>query len=261
MSKKKVNYISNTRRDDTKILVSIIVAFLLVAWFCSPPGNKFLQICFWGNNVKYAIAKIVKPSSTNEYLHHRNNAVYLAKMYPTKDEALKEMNKAIDALPKYAPDDELKSLYKDRAEIKLYKGDKKGALDDFIKSGQIYFNDYLKVAMLFKSLGKYREAMSYCNSILNQDGSAYAGFACIADIYNSVDRPDLALKAWDLAIDRNSGNPRAYVDRAKIKKAMGDFAGYNDDIKIAKNYSPNIDIEASIIEETLEPKILALNIR
>ena len=42
---------------------------------------------------------------------------------------------------------------------------------------------------------------------------------------------------------------------------MGDFAGYNDDIKIAKNYSPNIDIEASIIEETLKPKILALNIR
>ena len=94
MAKKKVNYISNTRRDDTKILVSIIVAFLLVAWFCSPPGNKFLQICFWGDNVKYAIAKIVKPSSTNEYLHHRNNAVYLAKMYPTKDDALKEMNKA-----------------------------------------------------------------------------------------------------------------------------------------------------------------------
>ena len=28
MAKKKVNYISNTRRDDTKILVSIIVAFL-----------------------------------------------------------------------------------------------------------------------------------------------------------------------------------------------------------------------------------------
>ena len=103
--------------------------------------------------------------------------------------------------------------------------------------------------------------MSYCNSILNQDGSTYAGFACIADIYSSVDRPDLALKAWDLAIDRNGGNPRAYVDRAKIKKAMGDFTGYDEDIKMARSFSPNIDIEASIIDDTLSPKILALNIR
>ena len=130
-----------------------------------------------------------------------------------------------------------------------------------IASDKINKNDYLKVAMLFKSLGKYREAMSYCNSILNQDGSAYAGFACIADIYSSVDRPDLALKAWDLAIDRNGGNPRAYVDRAKIKKAMGDFTGYDEDIKMARSFSPNIDIEASIIDDTLSPKILALNIR
>lgn len=259
--RKRTNYIQKDRKDDTKILIKIILGFLFVAWLCTPPGNKFLQICFLGNNIKYNVMRIVKPSHTNEYLHHRNNAIYLAKMYPNKDKAIKEMNLAINALPKYAPDSELKSLYKDRGEIKLYQGDKKGALSDFMLSGQIYFSDYLKVAMLFKTIGKYREAMLYCNSILNQDASAYAGFACIADIYKSVNRPDLALRAWDLAIDRNNHNPRAYIDRAKVKKSMGDLVGYDEDIKVAKTYSPTIDIDSSIIDETLAPKILALNIR
>lgn len=259
--KRQISYVQKNRKDDTKVIVGIIVGFLLVAWLCSPPGNKFLQVCFWGNNTKYFIMKLIKPTSVNEYIHHRNNAVYLAKMYPTKDKALKEMNKAIDVLPKYAPEDELKALYKDRAEIKLYQGDQKGALSDFMKSGQIYFSDYLKIAMLFKTIGKYREAMSYCNGILNQDASAYAGFVCISDIYNSVNRPDLALRAWNLAIDRNSSNPRAYIDRAKVKKALGDLNGYNEDVKIAKSLSPNIDIDNSLIDDTLTPKILALNIR
>ena len=84
MAKKKVNYIQNTRRDDTKLLVGIVVAFLLVAWFCSPPGNKFLQICFWGDNVKYTVAKIVKPSSTNEYLHNRNNRSTCRRRLPVR---------------------------------------------------------------------------------------------------------------------------------------------------------------------------------
>lgn len=254
------NFKKQSRKDDVKFLVCIILGFLFLAWFCSPPGNKFVQLCFWVNNTKFFFSKMVKSSQANEYMFHRNNAIYLAKMYPDRKTALVEMDKAIASLPSYASDAELKSLYKDRAEIKLFLGDQKGALSDFINSGSISFNDNLKVAMLFRNAGNYREAMTYCNAMLNQDPAAYAGFACMANIYISVGRPDVALNVWNLAIDRNNSNSRAYADRALVKKSMGDLAGYNEDIKLAKQYSPGIDLEASIIEDALNPKILSLTI-
>ena len=248
------NFQKQSRKDDVKLLVWIVVGFLFIAWFCSPPGNKLLQLCFWGNNTKYFITKLFSDNSSTEYIFHRNNAVYLAKMYPDKPTALKEMNKAIETLPSFASDAELRNLYKDRAEIRLFLGDHKGALNDFI-------SDNLKVAMLFKVAGNYKEAMNYCNAMLNQDPFAYAGFACMAEIYLSVDRPDVALRVWNLALDRNKNNPRAYVDRALVKKAMGDLSGYNTDLKLAREYSPAISEEDSIIEDSLHPKILALSVR
>lgn len=255
------NFKKQSRKDDVILLTWVVVILLLVVWFIIPPRNKFTQICFWGNNAKFFFAKMIGTSASTEYIFHRNNAIYLARMNPKKTIALKEMEKAVQTLPSYASDKELRSLYKDRAEIKLFLGDYKGALNDFVNSDMITFNDSLKVAMLFKLAGNYKEALSYCNNILNKDSSAYAGFACIADIYTSVGRPDVALKVWDLAIDRNKNNPRAYADRALIKKAMGDIEGYNNDIKIAKEYSPALNIEDSIIEDALHPKMLILDIR
>lgn len=255
------NFKKQSRKDDVILLTWVVVILLLVVWFIIPPRNKFTQICFWGNNAKFFFAKMIGTSASTEYIFHRNNAIYLARMNPKKTIALKEMDKAVQTLPSYASDKELRRLYKDRAEIKLFLGDYKGALNDFVNSDMITFNDSLKVAMLFKLAGNYKEALSYCNNILNKDNSAYAGFACIADIYTSVGRPDVALKVWDLAIDRNKNNPRAYAGRALIKKAMGDIEGYNNDIKIAKEYSPALNIEDSIIEDALHPKMLILDIR
>lgn len=255
------NMKKQSRKSDTIILTWVAVILLLVIYFVTPPANKFNQLCFWGNNTKFFFAKIIGTSASTEYIFHRNNAIYLARMYPTKDTAIKEMDKAVQTLPSYASDSELRSLYKDRAEIKLFLGDYKGALNDYVNSNMINFNDSLKVAMLFKLAGNNKEALSYCNNIISRDSSAYAGFACLADIYTSANRPDVALRIWDLAIDRNKNNPRAYVDRAKIKKSMGDFEGYDNDIKIAKQYSPSIDLDASIIEEALHPKMLRLDIK
>lgn len=263
--KESYNMITNmkktSRKDDAKIIVWIIVGFLIVAWLCTPPGNKFLQICFWGNNTKMFIEKTMNNSAATEYIFHRNNAVYLAKMYSNKSNALKEMNKAIETLPSYADDAELKKLYKDRAEIRLFAGDYKGALSDFINSDDIQFNDNLKVAMLFKEQGSYREAMQYCNRILETDTTAYAGYACMSDLYSTIGRYDVSLRVWDLAIDRRPNVARSYVDRANIKKKLGDVSGYSKDMDKAREYSPNIDTESSITYDAIHPKVLNLSIR
>lgn len=256
------NFKKYSRSDDIKLLIKIILAFLLVAWLCSPPGNKILQVCFLGNNTKLFMTKMFNNNATKEYLVYRNNAVYLAKMYPKdKKKAISEINKAIAVLPTYANEKDLLSLYKDRAYIKLYIGDYRGALSDFINSKNIEFNDNLTVAMLFKEMGNYKEALKYCNDILDTDSTAYAGFACLADIYNSLDRPDISIRLWDLAIDRRKNNARAYADRAMVKKSIGDFEGYEQDLKKAREYSPNINIEDSITHNALHPKILTLTIK
>ena len=255
------NFNSKTsRKDDAKLLAWIVFGFLIVAWLCTPPGNKFLQICFWGNNTQLFMSKLIHNSDNTEYKFHRNNAVYLAKMYSNKKKALDEMNNAIQTLPTYASDSELKKLYKDIAEIRLMAGDYKGALNDFINSGDIQFNDNLKVAMLFKEQGNYREALSYCNSILDVDATAYAGFACLSDLYESIGRYDVALNVWNLAIDRRPNNPKSFIDRAKIKKKVGDISGYTQDIEKAKEFSPTIDLEESITYDALHPKMLTLTI-
>ena len=50
-------------------------------------------------------------------------------------------------------------------------------------------------------------------------------------------------------------------DIQELKKAMGDLSGYNTDLKLAREYSPAISEEDSIIEDSLHPKILALSVR
>ncbi len=250
-----------SKKDDIRFFTSIIFAFLFLVWLCTPPGNKFMQLCLWGNHTKYFIAKYIQHSDINEYIFHRNNAIYLARMYKDKKKALQEIDNAIKTVPAFASDKELKTLYKERAQIRLMAKDYNGALNDYINSGQININDCLTVAMLFKLVGNYREAMSYCNEILEKDNLAFAGYACLSDLYDSYGRPDYALKVWDLAIDRKTSNARFYAERAKIKKKMGDIEGYNADVKIAKEYSPTIDIDESIIDQVLSPKILSLAIK
>lgn len=255
------NFKTQSKKDDIKILIIIVLSFLLVVWFCTPPGNKFLQLCFWGNNTKFFIARLTNNIDSTEYMFHRNNAVYLAKMYKDKTAALREMNKAFETLPSFASDSELKALYRDRAQIRMADADYKGALNDYINSGEIQFNDYLRVALLFKVAGNYRMAMSYCNAILDADNTAYAGYACLADLYASIDRYDLAVRVWNLAIDRKPSNAKFYVDRALVKKKMGDLGGYNQDVKKAKEFFPTIEIDSTIIDETLHPKIITLSIK
>ena len=111
----------NARKQDIKVLTFVIVIFLFVVWLCTPPGNKFAQMCFFGNQTQHFIAKLTNPDETTEYIFHRNNAMYLIDM-DDKKAALKEMDKAISTLPSYISDNVLYSLYKDRANMKIFYG-------------------------------------------------------------------------------------------------------------------------------------------
>lgn len=257
------NLKKKTRKDDVLFAIKVIVIFLIVVYVLVPPRNKFQQLCYVGNNIKFFVSKIVNKEQTMEYVFHRNQSVYLAKMYPNnKDVALKELERAFATLPEVAPKQELLRLYKDRAELELFFGGTREALRDYLLAKDMLgYDDLLKVAMLFKEEGNYREAVKYCTRLSELNQKSYAGFACKAELYNSLDRADIALTYWDKAIDKNPNNAYVYVERARVKKNMGDLTGADEDIKLAKEHLSNVDEDFSMAENAIAPKKLSLEIR
>lgn len=252
------NFNAKNRKDDIKLLSIIISLFLFVLWLCSPPGNKFAQICFYGNNTQFVIAKLTKnKNDLNEWKFHRNNAIYLARM-ERKKHSLIEMDNAIKTVPSYMSDAELNALYADRGQLRLFWRDYNGALNDFLRIPSPNILDKFKIALLYKEKGNYREALSYCNSVINIDSTAYVGYACLADVYGAVGRYDVSVKVYDMLIDKVQSRAKYYADRAMYKRKCGDASGYQADMMKAKELSPNVETETSIVQDTLKPKQLTL---
>lgn len=248
------------KQDDTKFIIGVIIAFLFVAWLIAPPGNKFLQLGYFTNNIKYQIDRSFNKDKAIEYKHFRNNAIYIAKMYPQQPKrAILLIDKAIASVPPYIEDSELSNLYKDRAYIKLFLKDKQGALDDFLRSSAYFdVNDDIRIAALLAERKQYKMATKYCDDILSNDLKAFYGYACLSHIYEKAGYMQTAISLYDLAIDRKPNNAKAYVERARLKQNAGDTEGYNADIAKAKELSPNVDINSNLINEILNIKQLSL---
>lgn len=254
------NFNRTDRKKDLQILACIIMGFLFVAWLCSPPGNKIAQVCFYGNNTRFLIAKLTKSTQElDEWIFHRNNAIYLARM-ERKSASLTEIDKSVMTVPNYVSDSELAKLYSDRGDIRLFWGEYKSALDDYLRLENPGILDCFKIALLYKQIGNNRYALSYCNRILNIDPNAYIGYACAADIYATAGHYNASVKIYDLLIDKAKNRAQYYADRAAYKKKCGDIEGYKSDLKKAKELSPMLNTDFSIIEDTLNPKQLSLTI-
>lgn len=254
------NFNQKNRTNDIKLLCLLIVTLLIVVWFCTTPGSKFAHLCFYGNNTQFFIAKLTKPAEElDEWIFHRNNAIYLTQM-ERKKMALKEIDLAMKTLPSYVADSEVSKLHSERAQIRMFWGDYKGALNDMMKVKDPTIPERFRLALLYKKQGNNKYALSYCNSIMNTDPEAYAGYACLADVYAGAGRYGTSVKVYNMLFDRTEPRGRYYADRAFYKKKAGDITGYYDDMKKAKELTPNIENEASIVEETMNPKRLTLSI-
>lgn len=254
------NFNNDRKKDDRKILALLCLIIIIVVWFVAPPRNKMAQICFWGKNTQYWFAQRFDSNVANEWVFHRNNAIYLARMDNPKG-AMKEMHKAFVTMPSYVSDEKLSKLYKDSATLKIYYKDYKGALDDYTRvKTKLDLTDRLKLALLYKMNGNNKYALSYCNSILDIDPTAYAGYACVADVYDSVGRPDASVKIYDLLVDRVPNRSQYYKDRAMYRQKSGDEEGYKQDIEKANSLSSVGEYNTSLIANTISPRKLTLQI-
>lgn len=244
------NFKNQSRKKDLKQLFILILFVAFVFWLYSPPGYRYLNLYLWNNNVKMFLAEIQDREAATAYILHRNNAVYYAKMNK-KEGAFAEINKAIELFPEYGSENTLRGLYKDKAMIHIYFKSYKEALNNYLRANVVNIYDNLRLAMLLKENGNYKEALGYCNEIINTGMKAYAGYACAADIYAGAGRLDSAIRIYDLLIEKTPKNANHYVERAEYKRLRGDIEGYNEDMAIAKsfsNYDPN---HVSIIKEAI----------
>ena len=253
------NFKKYTRKDDITFLTRVILIFLFIVWLCTPPGNKFIQLCFWGNNTRLAIAKVTNNAETTEWLFHRNNAVYLMQM-DNKKSALREINTAIRIVPTYISEDKVEQLYKDKALISIYFKEHKEALSEYVKLNKTDIYDDLRIAMLYKKNGHLKTAMSYCNDLLSKNSSMYAGYACAADVYGAAGRYDVSVRLLDMLVDKHPNRGSYYMERAYYKKAMGDLPAYNDDVGKAIELGVKTDKFELFTESLLNPKQIKLKI-
>jgi len=247
------------KRDDAIILCLTIIFILFVLWLILPPRDKVAQVGQIFSNARFLFNKDSR-TMQQEVVYHRNQAVYYTRLKKNKA-AIYQMNKAIEKATGFATVSEMEELYRDCAVMKVYMADHKGALNDYLKSGTpVSIKDNLVLAQLYKKNGNKRLAQSHCNTIISIDEKAYSGFACLADLYASVGRYDVAVKVYDIYLDRASNKAKGLADRAYYKSKLGDKQGAALDLQEAKEITSKVSEKITILDEALYPKTLNLPI-
>ena len=243
------NFKIGSRKDDIKILSIIIFSLIFVYWCFTPPGNKFLQVCFWGHNVQYAVNNVIKKEGINDYKFHWKNAIYLTKFNDKK--AINEMDNAISSLPSFFTEKQLQIMYRERAKIKTAFKDYKGALDDYLRVSDLTNDDILRISYLLQKQKKLSMAVSYCNRLFSIELGRADACACIADIYANANKYKTSVKVLDYLIAREDKEAQHYALRAKYKKLAGDVTGASLDEKRAKEIDPKVKFDYQPMEEVV----------
>lgn len=237
-------------------IVTIVLIILTFIWLVSPPRNKVAQICYIANHIRYYVAILTKPKDeVFEWAFHRNNALYLSQM-KNKKLTQKEISAAVRTAPNYLPENLFDDLYTDCALFQIYIGDYKGALNNYLRVKNLSMMDHLRLALLHKEAGSVKYGVEHCKKILNIDPTAYAGYACYADLYAYTGHPEVSVKILNVLIDKYKNRAMYYVERAKYKKEAGDLTGYDEDMSKAKELSGIGIKQSELIEKTIKPQYL-----
>ncbi|MCQ2754637.1 MAG: hypothetical protein MJ231_06285 [bacterium] len=248
------NSSNKNKKDDLVLLFLLLFAAIFIIWNVTSWGKQLDQIAFVFHKIQHKYMLIVNRDTVEEYKYYRNNAVLFARL-KDKTRAYEEIDKAFKTVPHYIKDEVDNSLYRDKAQIETWFGDYKLAISDYARvSDQLSILDKCKMGILFGYIGNKRYAVKFCNDALQQDPNYYLAWACMADVYASVGKYDVAVKLYDYFIDNSqSKSARYYMDRAYYKEKSGDKLGHDDDVAQAHKLNPMMKEDVTIIADTMRP--------
>ena len=249
-------------QENSKSKYGFVIFILLLVWLFYPNYRGFIQSCYWADNILYGVLRGLHINKTPEYIHYRNNAVYLTKAYHNNPlPAYREIDRAIASFPGNQKSGNLSTLYRDSALIKLYYGDKKGALTDLQSIKVPDTNDNLRIAILLADESKFDEAETYCKTILSKSSKAVSGYVCRAYVYEKSGDINSALLLYNTLADLRPNNELVFLERSYFKKRNGDMRGAAEDINKAKSLSSYLPEDGvSILEKTVNIKEFPLSI-
>ena len=249
-------------QENSKNKYGFVIFIIFMVWLFYPNYSGFIQSCYWADNILYSVLRVLHINKTPEYIHYRNNAVYLTKAYPKNPApAYREIDRAIASFSGSPENGNLSQLYKDAALIKLYYGDKKGALTDLQAIKNPDTNDNLRMAILLADESKFKEAETYCKTILAKSSRAVSGYVCRAYVYEKSGDVDSALQLYDYLAELKPNSEVVFMERSYFKKRNGDTQGALEDINKAKSISSYIPEDGvSILDKTINIKDFPLSI-
>ena len=249
-------------QENPKSKYGFIIVTLFLLWLFLPNYNGFIKSCYWANNFFYKVSKYMHLNDTPEYIHYRNNAVYLVQVYPKNPVPVyKEIDKAIASYTGNTESDSYSMLCRDSAVIKLYYGDKKGALADLMSIKKRDSNDNFRIAILLTEELKYKEAETYCKMILSRNYKSLSGYVCLANVYEKSGDIATAMRLYNYLAELRPNNEAVFIERSYFKKRTGDEKGAAEDISNAKSIYSHAQIDGiSILEKAVNIEKLPLSI-
>ena len=256
LDKKQNQYENNNNK------YGFIIVTIFLIWLFWPNNHSFIRLSYWADNIVYSILKLTNTNKTPEYIHYRNGAIYLAKIYPKKSEpAINAINKAIALVPEDIANEKRTVLYKEAALIKLYYGDKKSALNDLMSVDYLEDSERLRIAVLLADVSRYNDALAECNQIISRNNYVLSGYVCMAYVYEKRGDYNAASRVYDFLIEEKPNSDLVYLERASFRKRTNDVKGAKEDFDRVKNYSmDSADNYTSIIDRSVSVKELPLSL-
>lgn len=239
----------------------IVLVFLI--WLFFPTKNNFAQLSCWAYNITYKVSKMMNIETPPQYIHVRNNAVYKAKINPKKSRpALEEFDKAFALVSGEDKTREQSILLSDRAVVKIFYGDRAGAIEDLENAEFLEKDGSFRLSLLLADMGEYDEAGEICKELVTKNNNAILGYVCYAHIYEKKGETESAKRIFNWLANKKPDNALVYTERAFFKKRMNDENGFAEDMKRAKETSPNLLMpKTSMIEDAVYFKHLPLQIK
>jgi tetratricopeptide (TPR) repeat protein len=185
------------------------------------------------------IGRLADPPFTNQSNHAsqlRDLAGQANELGPLAQEALRDVDALFEVAVAATPDDA--TLYAQRASMRGFAGEKRGAIDDARRATELMplcAEHWMTLGAALATDGQFEEAADAFTEAFRRDGQNVTALQKLARVYIQLNRQDEAIAACRCAIEVNPRFGPAYLELGRLLEESGRV------IEAEKNYRAAIE--------------------